>query len=215
MGRAGDRRTQSRREPAASTTSSRSVRADGSGDTFVFTQFLTFSTPSWESDQGYGTTIAWPRCRARSARRAMTAWSRRCRPRPIPSAMSASASRAALAAAKLGTAMLKNEAGEFVLPTPETIVARRGLARRAHAAGRAADAWSSRRAPTPIRWSTTNTSSSRRSSRTRRSPRRCGGSCCGRSCRRRPTRAIWTSVHFVPLPPHIWELSQAQIQLIR
>jgi phosphate transport system substrate-binding protein len=22
-------------------------------------------------------------------------------------------------------------------------------------------------------------------------------------------------VHFVPLPPHIWELSQAQIQMIR
>jgi ABC-type phosphate transport system substrate-binding protein len=34
-------------------------RADGSGDTFVFSQFLTFSTPSWEDDKGYGTTIVW------------------------------------------------------------------------------------------------------------------------------------------------------------
>ncbi len=31
-------------------------RGEGS-NTFVFTQFLTFSTSSWEDDKGYGTTI--------------------------------------------------------------------------------------------------------------------------------------------------------------
>ena len=35
-------------------------RDDGSGDTFVFTQYLTFSTPSWENTIGYGTSIKWP-----------------------------------------------------------------------------------------------------------------------------------------------------------
>jgi phosphate transport system substrate-binding protein len=35
-------------------------RAEGSGDTFVFTQFLSFSTPDWENNQGFGTTISWP-----------------------------------------------------------------------------------------------------------------------------------------------------------
>lgn len=35
-------------------------RADGSGDTFIFTQYLAFSTPSWEQSVGYGTTVAWP-----------------------------------------------------------------------------------------------------------------------------------------------------------
>ena len=47
-------------------------RADGSGDTFIFTQFLTFSTPDvhlsaasdllydWETKIGYGTTVPWP-----------------------------------------------------------------------------------------------------------------------------------------------------------
>ncbi len=45
-------------------------RADGSGDTFVFSQFLTFSTPdqqhlslkdfNWEGKIGYGTTVSWP-----------------------------------------------------------------------------------------------------------------------------------------------------------
>ena len=35
-------------------------RADGSGDTFVFTQYLTFTTPSWEDNLGFGTSITWP-----------------------------------------------------------------------------------------------------------------------------------------------------------
>ena len=49
-------------------------RADGSGDTFVFTQFLTFSTPdqqhlsskdfNWEDKIGYGPRWPGPRYRA-------------------------------------------------------------------------------------------------------------------------------------------------------
>src|ERR1700761_1082385 len=34
-------------------------RADGSGDTFIFTQFLTFSTPRWERTIGFGNTVNW------------------------------------------------------------------------------------------------------------------------------------------------------------
>ena len=35
-------------------------RADGSGDTFIFTQFLSFSEPTWADNYGYGTAITWP-----------------------------------------------------------------------------------------------------------------------------------------------------------
>ena len=35
-------------------------RADASGDTFVFTQFLDFSTQTWENAVGYGTSVNWP-----------------------------------------------------------------------------------------------------------------------------------------------------------
>jgi phosphate transport system substrate-binding protein len=35
-------------------------RAEGSGDTFIFTQFLTFSDSTWADNYGYGTTINWP-----------------------------------------------------------------------------------------------------------------------------------------------------------
>jgi phosphate transport system substrate-binding protein len=35
-------------------------RAEGSGDTFIFTQFLTFSDSTWADKYGYGTTMTWP-----------------------------------------------------------------------------------------------------------------------------------------------------------
>lgn len=35
-------------------------RADSSGDTFIFTQYLSFSDPWWNSHVGYGTTVSWP-----------------------------------------------------------------------------------------------------------------------------------------------------------
>ena len=35
-------------------------RQDASGDTFIFTQFLSFFTKSWENRTGYGTAVDWP-----------------------------------------------------------------------------------------------------------------------------------------------------------
>ena len=35
-------------------------RADASGDAFIFTQFLDFSTQRWADKIGYGTSIDWP-----------------------------------------------------------------------------------------------------------------------------------------------------------
>ncbi len=35
-------------------------RLDGSGDTFIFTQYLSKTTASWNSSVGYGTTVSWP-----------------------------------------------------------------------------------------------------------------------------------------------------------
>jgi phosphate transport system substrate-binding protein len=35
-------------------------RADASGDTFIFTQFLDFSAQTWDDKIGYGTPISWP-----------------------------------------------------------------------------------------------------------------------------------------------------------
>lgn len=35
-------------------------RQDSSGDTFIFTSYLSASTPSWNQSVGYGTTVSWP-----------------------------------------------------------------------------------------------------------------------------------------------------------
>jgi phosphate transport system substrate-binding protein len=35
-------------------------RAEGSGDTFIFTQFLDFAAQDWDDGPGYGTEISWP-----------------------------------------------------------------------------------------------------------------------------------------------------------
>lgn len=39
-------------------------RADGSGDTFIFTQYLSLTTPSWLANVGCGTTVNWPSVQA-------------------------------------------------------------------------------------------------------------------------------------------------------
>ena len=35
-------------------------RSDGSGDTFLFTQFLSKTSPSWSAKVGFGTAVSWP-----------------------------------------------------------------------------------------------------------------------------------------------------------
>ena len=35
-------------------------RSDGSGDTFIFTQYLSFSDTGWKNSLSYGTTVSWP-----------------------------------------------------------------------------------------------------------------------------------------------------------
>jgi phosphate transport system substrate-binding protein len=95
-------------------------RSDGSGDTFIFTQYLSFSDPAWQKAVGYGTTVSWP---------------------AVASAVGASGNPGVVQAlqqhpytigyvgiswidqtnkAGLGYAALRNRDGRFVLPTAET-----------------------------------------------------------------------------------------------
>lgn len=98
-------------------------RSDGSGDTFIFTQYLSKSTPSWSKSVGYGTTVSWP---------------------AVPGAVGAVGNPGMVSAVQnnaysiayigisykdqivklgLGEARLGNRAGNFVLPTMTTIKA--------------------------------------------------------------------------------------------
>jgi phosphate transport system substrate-binding protein len=98
-------------------------RADSSGDSFIFTQFLTFSTPSWERTIGYGTTVSWP-----SVSGGLTASTNRDMVQAIARtqysvgylgiSFEADAEKAGLI-----TAMLQNQDGKFLLPSVATITA--------------------------------------------------------------------------------------------
>ncbi|MCL6455002.1 MAG: phosphate ABC transporter substrate-binding protein PstS [Alicyclobacillus sp.] len=99
------------------------TRSDGSGDTFLFTQFLSDTNPTWKNGPGYGTSVNWP---------------------PVHSEVAANGNQGVVttlagtkgaigyvgiswldnAVAKgLGYAALQNKAGNFVLPTETNIQA--------------------------------------------------------------------------------------------
>jgi phosphate transport system substrate-binding protein len=108
-------------------------RADGSGDTFVFTQFLTFSTPdqqhlssqdfNWEGKIGYGTTVSWPSVAGglkASGNRGMV---QTLADTPYSVGYLGGSFQADAEKAGLETAMLQNQDGKFLLPTPATVTA--------------------------------------------------------------------------------------------
>jgi phosphate transport system substrate-binding protein len=110
-------------------------RADSSGDTFIFTQFLTFSTSSaddnagygaaaaWGDSIGYGTTVKWP-----SVSGSLTAAGNQgmletiAHTRYAVGYLGASFEDQANQAGLI-TAMLQNQAGKFLLPSEATITA--------------------------------------------------------------------------------------------
>jgi phosphate transport system substrate-binding protein len=98
-------------------------RAEGSGDTFIFTQFLSFSTPAWEKKRGYGTHMHWPPVEGSltaSGNQEMVEMLSRT---PYGVGYLGASFKAASDKAGLQTAMLENQDGKFVLPSATTITA--------------------------------------------------------------------------------------------
>jgi phosphate transport system substrate-binding protein len=98
-------------------------RADASGDSFIFTQFLDFANQEWEDQVGYGTSVQWPgvageRTASGNAQMVQTLAST-----PYSIAYVGISFRDSIAHAGLGTARLENQSGRFLLPTPETVSA--------------------------------------------------------------------------------------------
>jgi phosphate transport system substrate-binding protein len=98
-------------------------RSDGSGDTFVFTQYLTFSTQSWEDRLGYGTSIAWPAVPGGLTAEGNLGVLQTTQQTPYSITYIGVSLHGEIAEAGLGTASLKSYSGEFLLPTPETVAA--------------------------------------------------------------------------------------------
>jgi phosphate transport system substrate-binding protein len=96
-------------------------RADASGDTFVFTQFLDFSTQTWEDKIGYGTSVAWPSVASERTAAGNDGMVDTAAATPYSVAYIGISFHDAIAKAGLGTALIENQSGKFLLPTPETI----------------------------------------------------------------------------------------------
>ena len=98
-------------------------RTDGSGDTFIFSQYLSFSTPSWSSGPGYGTTISWPPVQGGIGAEGNPGMVSAAQGNPYSIAYIGISFKSATTAAGLGDAVLQNRAGKFVLDTPQTVSA--------------------------------------------------------------------------------------------
>jgi phosphate transport system substrate-binding protein len=98
-------------------------RRDGSGSTFLFAQFLTFSTPSWETGPNFGTTIAWPDVQGAIAADGNPGMVQATKNTPYSISYIGSSLHGEIAKAAIGTAMIGNQAGRFLLPTSESVSA--------------------------------------------------------------------------------------------
>jgi phosphate transport system substrate-binding protein len=113
-------------------------RSDSSGDTFVFTQYLTFSTEKWENQigfvspafwqkrLGFGTTVAWPIIPGASDGVGNSGVVAKIAATPYSVGYIGVSFHDEIAKAGLGTAALQSYDGEFLLPTPESIAAAAG-----------------------------------------------------------------------------------------
>jgi phosphate transport system substrate-binding protein len=97
-------------------------RSDGSGDTFLFSQFLSLTTPTWASSLHYGPTINWPAVQgeigAQGNAGMVTAGKT-----PYSIIYVGISFRGAAGAAGLGEAALVNKAGKPVVASAATVSA--------------------------------------------------------------------------------------------
>src|SRR5580698_6625195 len=92
-------------------------RADGSGTTFVFTDYLGMQSPDWKSKVGSSTSVSWPGGAGAKGSDGVAGTVRQI-PGGIGYVESAYAEQN-----HLTTALMKNKAGDFVAPTMETFAA--------------------------------------------------------------------------------------------
>jgi phosphate transport system substrate-binding protein len=98
-------------------------RSDSSGDTFLFTSYLTRQDPTWASAVGYNTTVAWPRVPAALAAKGNSGMVAACKASVGCIAYIGISYKSETRAAGLGEAALANSVGGYELPTPGSIAA--------------------------------------------------------------------------------------------
>ena len=98
-------------------------RSDASGDTFIFTQYLTDSTPSWKSSLGAGLSVSWPAVQGAIGANGNPGMVQALEQNPYSIAYVGISWLNQTNKAGLGEAKIQNKDGNFVLPVTSTIQA--------------------------------------------------------------------------------------------
>jgi phosphate transport system substrate-binding protein len=98
-------------------------RTDGSGDTFLFTQYLSFSDPGWNKSIGYNTSINWPSVQGELGAVGNPGVVQTLAQIKYSIGYVGISYLDEVKSQGLGTAALKNQAGNFVSPDKKNIVA--------------------------------------------------------------------------------------------
>ncbi len=98
-------------------------RSDSSGDTFLFTSYLSDQDSAWSSSVGYDTTVAWPSVAGELAFKGNSGMVTGCQSNPGCVAYIGISYKSKTSAAGLGEAEVANGAGQYELPTAATIAA--------------------------------------------------------------------------------------------
>jgi phosphate transport system substrate-binding protein len=189
-------------------------RADGSGDTFIFTQFLSFSDPDWANNQGCGMVITWPVVEGTLEAHGNIGIIQTIQKTAYSLGYIGVSYAADIANAGLGTAWLKNESGNFLLPTKEAVqAAAADLGSRTPPDERLTIVLSPGAAAYPlVSYEYAIVSTKQADAATAAAIRKF---LLWAIVPSETNESYLDSVHFIGLPPHIWELSQAQIQTIK
>jgi phosphate transport system substrate-binding protein len=96
-------------------------RVDSSGDTFIFTSFLSATDPSWQSGPGFGTTVTWPAVSSEVTASGNPGMVQTCHATPGCVAYIGISAESTALSAGLGEAELQNKAGNYVQPNQATV----------------------------------------------------------------------------------------------
>jgi phosphate transport system substrate-binding protein len=96
-------------------------RFDQSGDTFLFTSYLSTHSPPWNSAHGYGTTVAWPNVPGSVAAQGNVGMVSECKATVGCVAYIGISYLTDALSRGLGEAQLANKLGQYELPTQATI----------------------------------------------------------------------------------------------
>jgi phosphate transport system substrate-binding protein len=99
------------------------VRSDSSGDTFLFTSYLSTQDPDWGGRVGYGTTAAWPHVTGELSEDGSVKTMDACEATPGCLAYNGISYLSQELKGQLGYASLENDAGNYTLPSAAAIQA--------------------------------------------------------------------------------------------